>query len=407
MKTIDLDNFKKNFPILNIKVNGNKLVYLDNAAITQVPECVISSFSDYYSKYNANIHRGAYYLSEVATEKYENVRNKLNVFFNGEDYRNFVFVRSTTEGINLVANSYLRSILKPGDEVLISQMEHHSNIVPWYMLCKEFDAKLKVIPMLNDGTIDYSKVESLLTRKTKILSVTHVSNSIGTINNIKRIISLAHSFNVPVLIDGAQSFSHCKVDLKDLNCDFYVFSSHKMHGPNGLGVLYAKTFFLDNMIPYQGGGDMIKSVSFSNIIWNDVPYKFEAGTPAIANVIAFGELIDFLNLCDLDKLFLHKKDLFNYLCNRLLEIPYVKIIGSPNNNSSIISFLLDGIHPHDFATVADHYGVAVRTGHHCCMPVMNFYNISSSIRVSLSFYNVFSDIDVLIKSVFEARKIFS
>lgn len=407
MKNIDINKFKKKFPILDIKVNSYDLAYLDNAAITQVPECVINSLVEYYSKYNANVHRGAYYLSEISTEKYENVREKLNKFLNGEDYKNFIFVRSTTEAINLVSNSYLRPMLNSGDEILITQMEHHSNIIPWYILCKEFNATLKIIPMLTDGSIDYSKIESLLTSKTKILAVTHISNAIGTINDIKRIISLAHSFNVPVLIDGAQSFSHCKVDLKDLDCDFYVFSSHKMHGPNGVGFLYAKRFFLDSMIPYQSGGDMIKSVSFSDVIWNDIPYKFEAGTPSIANIIAFGTVLDFFDQCDLDSLFLYKKKLFNYLIDKLLNISYLKIIGTPKNNSSIISFLLDGIHPHDFSTIANHYGVAVRTGHHCCMPIMNFYNISSSIRVSLSFYNNLSDIDVLIKSIFEARKIFS
>lgn len=404
---IDLNDFRKKFPILDLKINGNDLIYLDNAAITQVPYCVIESIKDYYSKYNANIHRGAYYLSELATEKYEKVREKLNNFFNGEDEKNFIFVRSTTEAINLVAHSYLRSILKHGDEILISEMEHHSNIIPWYILCKEFNAKLNVIPILYDGTIDYSKIDALLTNKTKIVAITHVSNSIGTINDIKKIISLAHSRNIPVLVDGAQSFSHCKVDLKELNCDFYAFSSHKMHGPNGVGFLYAKRNFLDEMKPYQSGGDMIKSVSFSDVLWNDVPYKFEAGTPSIANIIAFGSLLDFLNNYDLDEFFVYKKNLFNYLCNKLSEINYVKIIGSPSNNSSIISFLLDNIHPHDFATIANHFGVSVRTGHHCCMPVMNFYNISSSIRVSLSFYNIITDIDVLIKSIFEAKKIFS
>jgi cysteine desulfurase/selenocysteine lyase len=407
MKVINFNDFRKKFPILSTKVNGNDLVYLDNAAMTQVPDCVISSFIEYYSKFNANIHRGAYYLSELATEKYECVREKLNIFFNGESEKNFIFVRSTTEGINLIAYSYLRSILRSGDEILISQMEHHSNIIPWYILCKEFNAKLKIIPILNDGTLDYSNIDALLTSKTRILAITHVSNSLGTINNIKDIISLAHLKGIPVLIDGAQSFSHCKIDLKYLDCDFYVFSSHKMHGPNGLGVLYAKRRFLDTMVPYQGGGDMIKSVSFSDVLWNDLPYKFEAGTPSIANVIAFGAVIDFFNTIDLDEFFSYKKKLFFSLCERLIDIPYVKILGTPANNSNIISFLLDGVHPHDFATVANHYGVAVRTGHHCCMPVMNFYNISSSIRVSLSFYNISSDIDILIKSIFEAKKIFS
>ncbi len=403
---IDLNNFRKKFPILDLKINGNNLVYLDNAAITQVPVCVIESIKDYYSKYNANVHRGAYYLSELATEKYEKVREKLNKFFNGEDEKNFIFVRSTTEAINLVAYGYLRSVLRQGDEILISEMEHHSNIIPWFILCKEFNAKLNVIPMLFDGTIDYSKIDSLLTNKTKIVAITHVSNSIGTINDINKIITLSHARSIPVLIDGAQSFSDCKIDLKGIDCDFYAFSSHKMHGPNGVGFLYAKRKFLDEMQPYQSGGDMIKSVNFSEVLWNDVPYKFEAGTPSIANIIAFGSLLDFFNTYDLNEFFIYKKNLFSYLCNKLSDISYVKLIGSPSNNSSIISFLLDRIHPHDFATIANHFGVSVRTGHHCCMPVMNFYNISASIRVSLSFYNSISDIDVLIKSIFEARKIF-
>lgn len=401
-----IKNIRDCFPILKNKINGKNLVYLDNAAITQVPECVITSFINYYSTMNANIHRGAYYLSEVATENYENVRTNLCKFFNGESEKNFIFVRSTTEGINLVANSYLKQFLKSGDEILISHMEHHSNIVPWYVLAKELNIKIKVIPVLLDGTLDYEKIDVLISERTKLVSVCHVSNSIGTINDLKRIIFLAHQKDVPVLIDGAQSFSHCKINLIDIDCDFYSFSSHKMHGPNGLGFLYSKKKFLDKMIPYQCGGDMIKSVEFDDVVWNDYPYKFEAGTPAIANVIAFGETLKFLSNLDLEKLFLYKKSLFEYTYNKLLSIPYLRFVGNPKYNSSIISFLLDGVHPHDFATIANYYGVAVRTGHHCSMPIMKFFNINASIRVSLSFYNDFNEVDTLISSILEAKKIF-
>lgn len=406
MKKDFIVKFKDFFPILNVKVNGYRLSYLDNAAITQVPKCVIDSLSYYYSNINANIHRGAYYLSEIATAKYEDVRSSLNNFLNGESEKNFIFVRGTTEGINLVAHSFLRPILKSGDEVLISHMEHHSNIVPWYLVCKENNAKLNVLPILRDGTLDYSKLDDFLTYRTKIVAITHVANSLGTLNNIKYVIERAHLKGIPVLIDGAQSFSNCVVDLKELDCDFYVFSSHKMHGPNGVGCLYAKTIFLKKMEPYQSGGDMIKSVKFDNVLWNDIPYKFEAGTPAISNVIAFGETIKFLSGLDLNELFNYKSILFNYAYTRLNELSYIKFIGSPTNNSSILSFLIDNVHPHDFGTVANHFGVAVRTGHHCSMPVMDFYNISASIRISLSFYNTRDDIDMLINSILEARKIF-
>lgn len=401
-----IEKIRDFFPILKTKVNGYNLVYLDNAAITQVPMCVIDSFKDYYSNVNSNIHRGAYYLSELATEKYENVRILLNDFFCGESHNNFIFVKGTTEGINLVANSFLRPILNENDDILISHLEHHSNIVPWYILCKEKKANLNVLPILPDGRVDYTKLNDFLTYKTKILAITHVSNSIGIVNDLKNIINIAHSKGVPVLIDGAQSFSDCLINLKSLNCDFFVSSSHKMYGPNGVGFLYAKKYFLDKMVPYQGGGDMIKSVSFSNILWNDIPYKFEAGTPSISNVIAFGETIKFLKSLNLVELFDYKKALFNYMYNRLCDVSYVKFVGSPVSNSGILSFLIDGIHPHDFSTIANHYGIAVRTGHHCSMPVMDFYNISASIRTSLGFYNTGDEIDILIKTIFEAKKIF-
>lgn len=402
-----IQKVRSRFPIFKNKINGKRLAYLDNAAITQVPDVVIESFNDFYSNMNSNVHRGAYYLSEIATERYEGVRSKISKFVGADSPSECVFVKGTTEGINLVAYSFLRPLLKSGDEILISHMEHHSNIVPWYMLSKELDVKLKVIPMLKTGDLDYSSIDSLLTSKTKLVSVAHISNSLGTINNLKFIINLAHLKGIPVLVDGAQSLSNTCVNVKDLDCDFFAFSSHKMYGPNGLGVLYVKKHILENMIPYQGGGEMIKHVSFSNIIWNDIPYKFEAGTPAIANVIALGAAIDFLNSVDLKILFDYKKNLFNYACNRLSDIPGVVFIGNPKNRAEILSFLVDNIHPHDLGTVANYYGVSVRTGHHCSMPVMDFYGVSSTIRLSLSFYNVKEDIDSLVASILEAKKIFS
>jgi len=400
-------NVKSCFPIFKKKINGKRLSYLDNAAMTQVPNVVIKSLSNFYSNMNANIHRGAYYLSEVATESYESVRYKISKFIGADFPCECIFVKSTTEGINLVANSFLRPLLKAGDEILISQMEHHSNIVPWYLLSKEFNVKLKIIPILKTGDLDYSKIDTLLTSNTKLLAVTHISNSLGTINNLKYIIDLAHFKNIPVLVDGAQSLSNTHINVNTINCDFFVFSSHKVFGPNGLGILYAKKHFLNNMIPYQGGGDMIKYVSFSNISWNDIPYKFEAGTPPIANVISFGSSIDFLNNIDLKFLFDYKKNLFDYACERLSKIPGVVFVGNPNNRTEILSFLVDNIHSHDLGTVANHYGVSVRTGHHCSMPVMEFYGISSTVRLSLSFYNVKKDIDTLVEAILAAKKIFS
>lgn len=402
-----LQHIKDSFPIFKNNINGKRLVYLDNAAITHVPDVVIKSFDSFYSTMNSNIHRGVYYLSEIATEKYEFVRCKISKFIGAEFPSECIFVKGTTEGINLVAYSFLRPLLVSGDEILISHMEHHSNIVPWYILSRELNVKLKIIPMLKSGELDYASIESLITSKTKLVSITHISNSLGTINNLKFVIKLAHFKKIPVLVDGAQSLSNTFVNVRDLDCDFFAFSSHKMYGPNGLGVLYVKKHILEKMIPYQGGGDMIKQVSFSDIVWNDIPYKFEAGTPAIANVIAFGAAIDFLNGLDLNELFEYKRTLFDYACNKLSEIPGVVFIGNAKNRAEILSFLIDDIHPHDFGTVANYYGVSIRTGHHCSMPVMDFYGVSSTVRLSLSFYNIKDDIDILITSILEAKKIFS
>lgn len=402
-----ITNIINHFPILKSKINGKSLSYLDNAAMTQVPKITIKAFKEYYSKINSNIHRSAYYLSEIATEKYENVRKYIKNFIKATDEGECIFVKSTTEAINLVANSYIKKIAKKNDEIIISQMEHHSNIVPWFLICKEIGMTLKIIPLMKSGDLDYNKINDLITDKTKLISVAHISNSIGTINDIKTIIQLAHSKNIPILIDGAQSISYnLSINMKELDCDFFAMSAHKMHGPNGLGVLYAKKKFLEKMDPYQSGGDMIKHVSFSKITWNDIPYKFEAGTQSIANVIAFGETIKFLENQDLNFLNEYKKKLFEYTMNRLNEIKDLKIIGAPQNRSNIVSFTINNIHPHDIGTIANHYGVAIRTGHHCAIPVMDFYNIPATARVSLSFYNNKKDINKLINCILEAKKIF-
>ncbi len=397
-----LKNIKNNFPIFK-----KKIYYLDNAAITHVPKSTIFSLINFYKKINSNVHRSAYFLSETATIEYEKSREKIAHFIGAEDKSQCIFTKNTTEGINLVANSYVKNIIKKNDEIIISEMEHHSNIVPWFMLSQELKIKIKIIPITKNGELDYNKFENLINEKTKFISLIHISNSIGTINDIKKIIEIAKKKNIKILIDGAQSLANEKINVKDLDCDFFVFSSHKCYGPNGLGVLYAKKDLLNIMKPYQGGGEMIKYVSFSNIIWNEIPYKFEAGTQPIANVIAFGQTIDFLKSINLDEINIYKKEILNYALIKLSEIKGVNIIGNPKNRSSILSFTLDNIHSHDFGTIASHNKVCVRTGHHCAMPIMKFYNISSSIRISLGIYNNKNDIDMLIKSILEAKKIFT
>lgn len=406
MNEQDIINIKKKFPIFKKNIRQDDLYYLDNSAITHVPSCTINALTKFYSTINSNVHRGAYYLSEKATEKYEASRAKITEFIGADNTSSCVFVKSTTEAINLVANSYVKPRLKEDDEILISHMEHHSNIVPWYILQEEIKIKIKIIPLLISGDLDYNLIDKLITKKTKFISITHISNAIGTINDIKRIIKIANEKKIPILIDGAQSFLYNKINLKELNCDFFTISSHKMYGPNGLGVLYAKKTHLENMKPYQGGGEMIKYVSFSKILWNDIPYKFEAGTQPIANIIALGSTIDFLNKLDLKSLYDYKRKLTEYALNRLTDIKNVTLIGSPINRAGIISFNIDGIHSHDFGTIASHYGVCVRTGHHCAMPIMDFYNISSTIRISLGIYNYKKDIDKLIEVILKTKEIF-
>lgn len=402
-----IKNVIKEFPLLKSKINNIKLSYLDNAAMTQVPKTVINKLKKYYYEINSNIHRSSYYISEKATEEYEKVRHDIKNFINADYSSECIFVKNTTEGINLVANSYLKENIKENEEIILSQMEHHSNIVPWYITSKEKKFKIKIIPIKESGELNHIELNKLITNKTKLIAITHISNAIGTINDIKTIINEAHKKKIPVLIDAAQSISeNLKIDVKEIDCDFLTLSCHKMYGPNGLGILYVKKKYLEQMKPYQGGGDMIKYVSFENIIWNDIPYKFEAGTQNIANVIAFGETLNFLKNCEINELLNYKNKIKEYALNRLNEIKDLKIIGNPKERASIISFTLKNIHPHDIGTIANHYGVAIRTGHHCAMPLMEFYNIPGTARVSISFYNTKKDINKLVNSIIEAKKIF-
>jgi len=400
-----VNEIRKDFPILSTTVYGKPLIYLDNAATTQKPRSVIDTTLQYYSYENANIHRGIHYLSEIATQKYEEVRKKVKQFINAEYEEEIIFVRGTTEAINLVASTFGKIRVKKDDEVLITGLEHHSNIVPWQMLCSEKGAKLKVVPINNFGEIEIEEFKKNLTEKVKIIAVTHVSNSLGVINPIKEIIQLAHRNNIPVLVDGAQAVAHLKVDVQKLGADFYAFSSHKVYGPTGVGVLYGKKALLDEMPPYQGGGDMIKSVTFEKTIFNDLPYKFEAGTPNIAGVIGFGSAIDYLNSIDLEQARLHENILLNYLTESLFKMNGLRIIGNVKEKVPIVSFIVDNIHPHDIGTILDREGIAVRTGHHCAQPVMEHFGIPATVRVSLALYNTLDEIDRLVSAIKKAREI--
>ncbi len=394
-----VDLCRHHFPLLRQRVNGKPLVYFDNAATSQKPQIVIDTIMRYYMEENSNIHRGVHYLSERATQAYEGVREKVRRFINAASTKEIIFVRGTTEGVNLVAYSYGRTHVGPGDEVVISAMEHHSNIVPWQILCNEKGAKLRVIPINDDGEIILEEFEKILNERTKIVSLVHVSNALGTINPIKRMVAMAHARGVPVMIDGAQAVPHMKVDVRDLDCDFYTFSSHKMFGPTGIGVLYGRESFLDAMPPYQGGGDMIKSVTFEKTIYNDLPHKFEAGTPSIASGMGLGAAVDYINQINLDAVAAFEHDLLVYATDSLLKIPRVRIIGRAKEKAAVLSFVIDGIHPHDIGTVLDMEGVAIRTGHHCAQPVMQRFGVPATARASFAFYNTKEEVDILAKGV--------
>lgn len=402
----DVAQVRQDFPILTQKVNGKPLVYLDNAATSQKPQAVIDAVHEFLATYNANIHRGIHQLSERGTEAYEQSRKKVQRFINAAESREVIFVRGTTEGINLVAQSYGRQHIRAGDEIVITTMEHHSNIVPWQMLCEQTGAVLRVVPITDDGELLLDDYEKLLTSRTRLVAVVHVSNALGTINPLREIIHRARTQGVPVLVDGAQAAPHLAVDVRELDCDFYAFSGHKVFGPTGIGVVYGKAELLEAMPPYQGGGDMIKSVTFEKTVYNDLPYKFEAGTPHIAGAIGLGAAIDYVNGIGLDKIGAYEHRLLEYATAALSAIPGVRIIGTAKEKASLISFVLDGVHAHDIGTILDREGVAIRAGHHCTMPLMRRFGVPATARASLAFYNMKEEIDVLVQGVHKAIEMF-
>jgi cysteine desulfurase/selenocysteine lyase len=405
-KRYDVKQVRRDFPVLGQLVHGKPLVYLDNAATSQKPEAVLDAIDKYYRVGNANIHRGVHYLSERATEEYEGAREKIRGFLHAASAKEIVFVRGATEGVNLVASTFGRMKVRAGDEVLISAMEHHSNIVPWQMLCEEKGAKLRVIPMNDQGEIILDEYRRLLTERTKLVAVTHVSNALGTINPVKQMIADAHRRSIPVLVDGAQAVPHFRVDVRDLDCEFYVLSGHKMFGPTGVGVLYGKEAILEGMPPYQGGGDMIKSVTFERTIFNDLPYRFEAGTPHIAGGVGLGAAIDYLGRIDWQALTEYEHEVLNYATEALSEIKGLRIVGTAKEKAGVISFVIDGVHPHDVGTVLDQEGIAVRTGHHCAQPVMKRFNIPATARASFALYNTHDEVDRLVAGVHKVKEIF-
>jgi cysteine desulfurase / selenocysteine lyase len=401
----DVQKVRRDFPVLHQKVHGKPLVYLDNAATTQKPLAVIEAIGNYYRQDNSNIHRGVHTLSERATEAYEKVRAAAQKFLNAADTKEIIFVRGTTEAINLVAQSYGRKNVGSGDEVLITAMEHHSNIVPWQLLCEEKDAKLRVAPINDRGELLLEEFEKLLGPKTKIVAVGHLSNALGTVNPVREIVRMAHARNIPVLVDGAQAAPRMRVDVQELDCDFYAISGHKMYGPTGIGVLYGKTKLLEAMPPYQGGGDMIASVTFDKTIYNRLPYKFEAGTPNIADTIGLGAAIEYLNGLGLDEIEQHEADLLSYATQAVESIPGVRVIGTAAEKAGVLSFVMDEIHPHDIGTILDSEGIAVRTGHHCAQPVMQRFNIPATARASFGLYNTREEVDALVKGIRKVQEV--
>ncbi|MDT0649385.1 aminotransferase class V-fold PLP-dependent enzyme [Autumnicola edwardsiae] len=402
----DVEKIRKDFPILQREVNNYPLVYFDNAATSQTPQQVIDAIVDYYLNYNANIHRGVHTLSQEATDKYEAARKKIQKHFNAEKSHEIIFTSGATHGINLVASGF-SAILKEGDEILVSALEHHSNIVPWQMICEKTGAKLNVIPMNEDGELVYTAFEELLSEKTKIVFLNHVSNALGTVNPIKKVIDKAHAAGAAVLIDGAQAAPHIKADVQALDVDFYVVSAHKMCGPTGVGVLYGKEEWLNKLPPYQGGGEMIATVTFEKTTYADLPHKFEAGTPNICGGIAFGAALDYLDNIGFDAIAAYEQDLLEYATKKLLEIKGMRIYGVAKEKTSVVSFNIEGLHPYDIGTIVDKLGIAVRTGHHCAQPIMDFYKIPGTVRASFSFYNTRAEIDRFIEAVEKARAMLS
>ena len=400
----DVERVRRDFPILQEKIHGRPLVYFDNAATSQKPRAVIEAERRFYENLCSNVHRGVHWLSEKATEAYEDTRIKCQRFLNAADSREIIFARGTTEAINLVASTYGRKNIQARDEIIISGMEHHSNIVPWQMLCEEKGAQLKVAPVLDSGDLDLEGFERLLNTRTRFVAMNHVSNVLGTVNPAKRIIELAHLWNVPVLLDGAQAAPHMRVDVRALDCDFYTVSGHKMFGPTGIGALYGKAKWLEAMPPYQGGGDMIASVTFEKTIYNTIPYKFEAGTPNIAGTLGFGAAIDYLNELKFESFVPYEHELLVYATEAIAPLAGVRIIGTAREKAAVISFVMEGIHPHDVGTILDREGIAVRTGHHCAQPLMDRFRVPATTRASFAFYNTFEEVDALVKGIQKVKE---
>ncbi|MBI5402110.1 MAG: cysteine desulfurase [Ignavibacteriae bacterium] len=399
MSHFDVNKIRQDFPILHTSVNGKPLIYFDNAATTQKPTAVIDALVKYYSEINSNVHRGVHSLSEKATNAYEASRKTVQKFINAEKAEEIIFVRGTSEAINLVANSYGQKHIKDNDEIIISTLEHHSNIVPWQMLCERTGAKLKVIPINRDGEIIFGEFEKMISDKTKFISIAYISNSLGTINPVKNIISLARSKNIPVMLDGAQAVQHVKIDVKELDCDFFAFSGHKIYGPTGIGVLYGKESFLNEMPPYQGGGDMIKNVTFERTTYNELPYKFEAGTPNIAGSIGLAAALNYVEDIGIERIAEYEHGLLKYGTEKMMEIEGMRIIGTAKEKASVISFLAGKTHPYDLGTLLDQLGIAVRTGVHCTEPLMKFLKIPGTVRASFAFYNTKEEIDILTNGI--------
>ena len=406
MTLFDVEKIRQDFPILKEKIRGKDLVYLDNAATCQKPQAVIDSIVHVYSHDYSNVHRGVHTLSVRSTDKFEAARTKVKEFINASSDKEIIFVKGATEAINLVAQTYGKANIKAGDEVLITAMEHHSNIVPWQMLCEQTGAVLRVAPINQAGELIFAEFEQLLSDKTKLVSVVHMSNALGTINPVKAIIEAAHSKNIPVLLDGAQAIPHITVDVQALDCDFYVFSGHKLYAPTGTGVLYGKQALLEAMPPYQGGGDMIRKVTFTETEYNTLPYKFEAGTPNIADVIGLGTAIDYINAIGMSAIAAYEAELLEYATAKALAIKGLRIIGEAEEKGAILSFVLDKIHPHDIGTMLDSLGIAIRAGHHCAMPVMDFYHVPATARASFALYNTHQEIDVLMNGIESLIEVF-
>jgi len=403
----DVAKIRRDFPILSRDVRGKKLVYLDNAATSQKPQAVIDAVKRYYEQENANIHRGVHFLSELATAEHDRARETIKNFINAESSREIIFVRGTTEAINLVAQTYGRTHVGAGDEVLITAMEHHSNIVPWQLLCEEKRAKLRVAPINDDGELVLQEYEKLLGPRTKMVAVPHVSNALGSVNPLAKIIELAHAKNIPVLVDGAQAVPQMKVDVRALDADFYAFSSHKMFGPLGIGILHGKAAFLEAMPPYQGGGDMISSVTFEKTTYNRLPFKFEAGTPDVGGAIGFGVAIEYLNRVGMDNIAEYEHELLAYAVRTISGVPGVKLIGTAKERAGVLSFVLEGVHPHDVGTILDQEGIAIRTGHHCAQPIMQRFGIPATARASFAFYNTKEEVDALAQGIQRVHEVFA